>query len=446
MAEAQARQAGDRRPVELLQDLIRFDTSNPPGNEQACVAYINDLLIDAGFATTLLAKDPERPNLLTRLPGRGGAPPLLLYGHIDVVPASSQDWTQPPFEGRIIDGVLWGRGALDMKGGVAMMLSALLRAKADGLSPAGDVILAVLSDEEGGSDNGAKYLVEAHAERFAGVRYALGEFGGFSFYIGGKRFYPLQVGEKQTCFVKATVRGPAGHGALPRRGGTMARLARVLRRLDQRRLPVHVTPIARTMIETMAASLPPPTGLILRQLLNPALSASALSLLGERKPTFEAILRNTASATMVRAGELPNVVPSEATLGLDGRLLPGYGPSDFIAELHGVLGKDVELEIVRYDAGPSEADMGLLGTLAEILRELDPAGIPVPMLLPGGTDGRFFSRLGVQSYGFLPMNLPEDFKYTEMIHAADERVPIAALDFGAEAIYRALERYGDAGV
>ena len=181
---------------------------------------------------------------------------LLLYGHIDVVPVEGQNWQHPPFEGKNVDGWIWGRGTLDMKGGIAMMLAAFLRAKAEGLTPPGDVLLLVLSDEEAGGDYGARFLVEEHAGLFDGVRYALGEFGGFPLYVGGRRFYPIQVAEKQRCFLRAVVRGPGGHGALPMRGGAMAKLARLLKRLDRRRLPVHVTPVARRFLETMAACCP----------------------------------------------------------------------------------------------------------------------------------------------------------------------------------------------
>jgi acetylornithine deacetylase/succinyl-diaminopimelate desuccinylase-like protein len=180
-------------PQKLLQNLIRFDTTNPPGNEAECVKYINTLLTDAGFETVVLFKDANRPNLIVRLKGQGATAPLLLYGHVDVVTTANQKWAHPPFEAEIEDGYIWGRGALDMKGGVAMMLTAFLRAKAEHLNLSGDVALAIVSDEEGLGDYGAKFLVENHAEYFKGIRYAIGEFGGFSFYVGKKRFYPIGV-------------------------------------------------------------------------------------------------------------------------------------------------------------------------------------------------------------------------------------------------------------
>lgn len=430
-------------PVELLQNLIRFDTTNPPGNEVECIKYVNELLNQAGFQTTLLAKTANRPNLITRLKGQGTAPPLLLYGHVDVVTTANQTWTYPPFEGKISDGWLWGRGALDMKSGIAMMLSAMLRARAENLTPAGDIVLALVCDEETVGDNGASFLVEKHAEHFQGIRYALGEFGGFTLYMGKKRFYAIQVAEKQVCWMKARVRGEGGHGSMPVRGGAMAKLARLLTQLDQHPLPVHITPAAREMIETMASALPFVSGYVLRRLLNPRLTNGVLRLLGESGKTLEPLFRHTVAATIVRGSEKTNVIPTEIELEIDGRLLPGYSPEDLMAELRNVIGNEVELELVLYHRCPGEPDMGLFDLLSSILRECDPEGVPLPLLLPATTDAKFFSRLGIQTYGFTPMVLPEDFNFTKTIHSADERIPIEALDFGTEAIYKVLQRFGN---
>jgi acetylornithine deacetylase/succinyl-diaminopimelate desuccinylase-like protein len=431
-----------QRPEALLQNLIRFDTTNPPGNEEACITYVNKLLTEAGFETILLARDPARPNLVTRLTGQGQAPPLLLYGHVDVVTTANQVWQHPPFEGKLVDGYIWGRGALDMKGGVAMMLAALLRAKAEKLALPGDVILALVSDEEAGGDYGARYLVESHAALFEGVRYAIGEFGGFAFHAEGRRFYPLMVTEKQICWLKVTLRGPGGHGSLPVRGGTMAKLARLLQQVDRRRLPVHITPVTRQMIETMASALPFSMSLVLRQLLNPRLTSTILNLLGQRAELLDPLLHHTISATVVGGGDKINVIPSEITLKLDGRLLPGYRPADLLAEVRQIVGDEVELELIRHDPGPAEPDMGWFDTLAGILREADPEGVPMPLIVNGVTDARFFSRLGIQTYGFTPMNLPPGFPFWRTIHAADERIPVEAIAFGTEAIFKALQRFG----
>jgi acetylornithine deacetylase/succinyl-diaminopimelate desuccinylase-like protein len=430
-----------QRPVEILQNLIRFDTTNPPGNEAECVAYINSLLKDAGFETTILSRTPNRTNLITRLKGQGSAPPFMLYGHVDVVTTAGQAWTHPPFEAKLADGFVWGRGALDMKGAIAMMLSALLRAKSENLSPSGDIVLAILSDEEAGGDYGARFLVENHPQLFKGIRYALGEFGGARICLRGKKLYPIMVSEKQICWMKATVRGPGGHGSFPMRGGAMSKLARLLQQLERRRLPVHVTPVARQMIEGMASAFSFPISLILRQLLNPALTDMLLKLLGTAAKSLEPMLRNTVNATVVRGGEKINVIPSEIVLELDGRLLPGFKPDGMMAELRRIVDEDVELELVRHDPGPAEPDMGLFDMLAGILREADPGAHPFPTLLPGVTDGRHFSRLGIQTYGFTPMNSPQGHDLLQSAHAADERIPVESLAFGANAIYKALQLY-----
>ncbi len=431
-------------PVELLQNLIRFDTTNPPGNEVECIKYIDKFLTEAGFQTTFLAKVTNRPNLITRLKGQGTASPLLLYGHVDVVTTANQNWTHSPFEGKVLDGWVWGRGALDMKASVTMMLTAMLRAKAEGLTPAGDIVLAILCDEEAFGGYGAKFLVENHAEHFQGIRYAIGEFGGFTLYMGKRRFYPIQVAEKQICWIKACVRGEGGHGSMLVRGGAMAKLAQLLQQLEQRPLPVHITPVARDMIDTMASVLSFPSGYVLRRLLNPRLTDSVLRLLGERGKVLEPLLRNTVNATIVRGSETINVIPTEIVLEIDGRLLPGYSPEDMMAELRQVISDEVELELVLYHPCPGEPDMGLFDTLSSILREHDPGSVPLPMLLPATTDGKFFSRLGIQTYGFTPMVLPEEFNFMQTIHAANERIPVEALDFGTEAIYEVLQRFGNA--
>ncbi len=427
-------------PVELLQQLIRFDTTNPPGNEAECIAYLRRLLEDAGCDVELYAKDPARPNLVSRLRGRGDRAPLLLQGHVDVVTTVAQDWTRAPFGGELVDGWVWGRGALDMKGGVAMMVSAFLRAATDSVELPGDVVLAVLADEEAGGDFGAKFLVEQHAHLFEGVEYSLGEFGGFTLEIAGRHIYPIQVAEKQICWLKATVPGRGGHGALPQRGGTMARLGKFLTDLDRKRTPVHVTPVARAMIEAIADAVPRPTRDVLRALLRPRLTDRMLPLLKERARPMEGLLRNTVNATIIHAGEKVNVVPASVEVELDARALPGFGPDEVIAEVQALVGDDIDLELIRHDAGPPAPRLDQYEALAGILRELEPGAIPVPMLQGGVTDARFFARLGIQNYGFLPLRLPGDFRFTTLVHAADERVPADAIEFGTEAVFRALQR------
>ena len=245
-----------QRPDELLRALLRFDTTESAG-ERGGVRQLPPRRAGGGghpvhaAGARSGAAQPDRA-----AEGHGNAPPLLLQGHVDVVTTAHQDWTHPPFAADVADGYIWGRGALDMKGGVAMMVAAFLRAHAEGASLPGDVVLCIVSDEEAGGNNGARFLTEQHPEQFAGVRYALGELGGFTLNLGGRRFYPIMVAEKQACVVVATVRGPGGHASIPRRGGATAKLGRLLTTLDTRRLPVHITPTARLMIETLARACP----------------------------------------------------------------------------------------------------------------------------------------------------------------------------------------------
>ena len=427
-------------PVDLLSALLGFDTTNPPGDERECIEWIAGLLSDYGVASETFAADPDRPNLVARLPG-GDAPSLLLYGHVDVVPTTGQDWTHPPFSGVVEDGCVWGRGALDMKGGVAMLLSAFLRAAVEEVDLAGDVVICVLSDEEAGGDLGAAYMVEEHAAQFEGVEYALGEFGGFSMELGGRRFYPIQVAEKQVCWLRVTFRGPAGHGSLPRSGTAMAKLAAAVTALDETRLPVHVTPETEAMVSAMAAEVPPEAASDLEALLDPARTDEALAALDEHARLFDALLHNTVNATVVRGGDKENVIPGEVELTLDARLLPGFGPDDVISELRSVIGDEPEVEVIRYDPGPPEADLGLFDTLAGVLEDADPSGVPVPYVLMGATDGRHLADLGIQSYGFVPMDLPDSFEFMDLVHAADERIPTHCVEFGTDAVFEAISRY-----
>jgi len=427
--------------TKILQDLIRFDTTNPPGNERPCIEYVDRLLHDAGIETQRVAKDPERPNLLARLPGRGEAPGLLLFGHVDVVTTKHQMWAVPPFEGRIQDGFLWGRGALDMKSGVAMMLHALLRLAAERRALPADILLAVVVDEEAGGDAGSRFLASEHAEHFNGIRYAIGEFGGFPLYISRAPLYMIQVGEKQPCWTEVKLHGPAGHGARPMRDGAMADLGKLLVRLNRSRLPVHITPATERMVHAIADVLPAGKRVIFRRLLDPKRTDRILRRLGEIGRNLEPLFRNTVNATLVRGGEKPNVIPSEISLGLDGRLLPGYGPRDLLDELESAVGTPLDANVRLFDEGPTDMDLGLLPLLGASLAAAHPGAHAVPYLLPGSSDARFFARLGIQTYGFLPMNLPEGFDFFATIHAANERIPVESVEFGARVLHDVLVRY-----
>jgi len=426
--------------VGLTRDLIRLDTTNPPGQELIAIDLIERVLDEAGVSSARYENARGRPNLVARLKGRGEAPPFLLQGHVDVVTTVNQSWRHKPFGGEIVDGYLWGRGALDMKGGVAMMVSAVLQAHGRGGAP-GDLVLAILADEEAGGNQGAKWLVDNHPELFTGIKHGIGESGGVAQHIGGQRFYPIMVAEKRGCQVLVTLRGPGGHGSIPARGGAMAKLGALLTTLDSARLPVHITPPVKLLLEGMRDALDEPWKGRMAALLDPARADATLSEIGPMGANLDAALHNTVNATMVSGGLKINVIPSEVQVQLDGRLLPGFGPEDMLRELRAVIGPEPELEVQLVGPAQPEIDLSQLELFAAVLREADPGCVPLPYLVTGGTDARHFARLGIRTYGFLPLNNPADFNGATTIHAADERVPVSALEFGARCVFEAVMRY-----
>lgn len=294
-----------------------------------------------------------------------------------------------------------------------------------------------------GGTLGARWLVENRPELFAGVQYGIGEFGGFPFYIGGQKFYPIQVAERVGCELEVRITGPGGHGALGVKGGAPAKLGRVLTRLENRDLPYRITPVTRLMVDGFADGLSSPLSQVMRSLLNPLLGPQTFRLLGERMATLKPLFHNTAAPTIIHGGTARNVIPSEITLTLDGRMLPGVKPEQMVAELHRLLGSDVaQIRVVSSGVPqPPEPDMGLFPLLADVLTAQDPDGTPVPFLLPAVTDGRWFAKLGIQHYGYLPLDLPPDLSLTGLAHAADERIPVDAVEFGTRALRAVLAQY-----
>lgn len=426
------------QPVELLQELIRFETVNPPGNERPCIEWIGEILEAYDIEYETYAQMPERPNLLARVPG-GDAPPLLLYGHLDVVPVTGQEWTHPPFEGTRADGHIWGRGALDMKSGVAMYLATFLRFAVGEDEPAGDILFLAVADEESGGDAGMRFLVEEHPALFEEVEFALGEFGAFEFDFAGIETYPIQTNEKQVCWLEATFRGRSGHASLPTPDTAMADMAEFVSAIESTRLPVHITPTVEEMIEAIAQTQPPEQAGTYRSLLDLDRTNEVLDTLGEEGRMLDALLHNTVNPTMVHGGDKENVVPEEISLYLDCRLVPGQTPADVIEELREISDLAVSFEIDQFDEGPPDADMRLFGLLEDAIdRETD--GTAIPFLMFGGTDGRHLAKVGVQSYGFIPMQLGE-LPFLDLVHSGDERIPIETVEWGTDLVYDVVRRY-----
>ncbi|MFI1739962.1 M20/M25/M40 family metallo-hydrolase [Streptomyces sioyaensis] len=436
--------AQGRSPVWIAQRLIRFNTVNPPGSEAECVQWIRGVLDGAGIETRIVACDPRRPNLIARLPGRGLEPPLLLHAHVDVVPVEGQKWTRPPFAGEVVDGELWGRGAVDMKGQLAMMMAALLRMKACGEVPAGDIILAVVPDEETGSDVGSRFLVEQHPEFFEGVRYAIGEDGGAELGVGRyARIHPIVVAEKRTCWVRLTVRGPGGHASRVAPGsGAVGRLRRVLESISSGGLGIEQTPVVDLMLKELANALPSGVGERIDAFRNNPADPSVLDGLEETTVRYlRSLVQHTVSATVLHGGTGTNVHPTEITLELDGRVLPGeYTTEEFLTLLRQQVGADLDLELfVEGELSPPPRIDAFYDRLAAVLQAKDPEGIPLPLVTTASTDARLFSsRLGIQCFGWMPLRHGPDVVYRDRLHCPDERIAVSALEFGADCFHALL--------
>jgi acetylornithine deacetylase/succinyl-diaminopimelate desuccinylase-like protein len=426
-------------PVELLQELIRFPTENPPGDVRDCIGFIQNLLSALGIASEVYARDALRPNLVARLPGRGVAPPLLLYGHVDVVPVSDQSWTVQPFAGLIKVGFVWGRGALDMKSGLAMLLSAFAAMKDS--PPPGDVIFCAVSDEETGGQNGAGFLVDSHPELFAGVKHALGEFGAFSFDLFGRRFMPIQVDERQFVGITAHIAEAGGHAALSGTANAAVSAAQFVRDVSRIVLPIVQTVATKRMLRTMALNVSPLASAALLLLSVPGIAPLILRILGRRAAALSSCMKSAVTPTVIRCGTKRNVVPSSAVIEMDARLVPGDSLENMLGRLKRVAPKGTTFTVQAQHRQKAATDMSQYRQLEKLLRDEYPGAIPVPMLLPGTTDARHFNRLDIQTYGFLPVAMPKGMAYMTLIHGADERIPVEALSTGTRLIAKYVGEY-----
>ncbi|MBS2029017.1 MAG: M20/M25/M40 family metallo-hydrolase [Deltaproteobacteria bacterium] len=432
--------------LELFQALLRIDTTNPPGHERAAAELLAESLRKDGLEPQLLEKLPGRTNLVARLKGDGSKPPLLLTGHLDVVAAEDGKWTHPPFGAEIHDGWLWGRGALDMKNMVAMSAMILKALKRSGTPLKRDLIFAAVADEEDGCENGSIFLSNEHAD-LVKAEFALGEIGGFTLRMGGARLYPVQVAHKGMAWIRASVKGTPGHGSLPREDQAVHKLALALARLGHQKLPVHVSKPVRAMIEGIK-KVQPLTGKIgLSLLTRPLFTEWVLETLFPDKGiarSFNALLRNTAVATVVKAGYKTNVIPGEAEALIDGRVLPGQSTADLLRELRNVLGDDVDLAVQR-EMAPLEmpTESALVDAIRTALHEADPAASMLPYVMPGFTDGGPFSKLGVLYYGFAPVFFPETpaVSFAELYHGHDERIPVEGFFQGLAVLRDVVTRF-----
>lgn len=441
VGEARARVLDEQALDEVVRftsDLIRIDTTNRGGGdcqERPAAEYAAARLEEAGLRTTVLERTKGRANVVARFEGTDpSADAILVHGHLDVVPAETADWSVDPFSGEIRDGVVWGRGAVDMKNMDAMILAAVRHWARAGLRPRRDVVIAFTADEEASAEDGSGYLADEHAELFEGCTEGISESGAFTFHDGrGRQLYPIAAGERGTAWLKLTARGRAGHGSKVNRENAVTRLAAAVTRIGGHQWPLRLTPTVRAALTEMAALYGIEPGLE-----SPGGVDKLLDRLGPAAKLVESTVRNSANPTMLEAGYKVNVIPGEAVAYVDGRYLPG-GEDEFRTTMDRLTGPDVEWEFAHHEVAlQAPVDSPTYARMRAAVKEFAPEGHTVPYCMSGGTDAKQFSRLGITGYGFAPLKLPEGLDYLALFHGVDERVPVEALHFGVRVLDRFL--------
>lgn len=422
--------------VRLASDLIRFDTSNFGGGtangEREAAEYVGAYLQSLGLEVEYYEPIPRRTNVMARIIGRDRSKPaLVLHGHLDVVPAIAEDWSVDPFAGLVKDGMLWGRGAVDMKNMNAMILTAVADILRAGEQPERDLVLAFFADEENGGVEGSALVVQNRPEWFAGATEAISEVGGYSITVDDRRAYLLQVGEKAMIWIRLVAKGRAGHGSRLHDDNAITRLAEAVAAIGRTRWPLRLTPTT----EALLAGLSDLTG---RSADDPdALAAAA----GPAEAFLRSSFRTTTNPTVLSAGYKHNVIPETAEALVDVRVIPGT-EDDVLAELQQIVGEGIEIQTVVRDIGMETPFAGdLVDAMVAALGRSDP-GVPViPYLLGAGTDNKALAYLDITGYGFAPLRLPADLDFTGMFHGVDERVPVESLVFGQRVLADLLRTY-----
>jgi acetylornithine deacetylase/succinyl-diaminopimelate desuccinylase-like protein len=422
----------------ICQDLLRIDTSNygdgsGPG-ERAAAEYVMGSLTEVGLDPELVESAPGRSSVVVRLPGEDSSRgALVLHGHLDVVPAQASDWTVDPFGGEERDGLLWGRGAVDMKDMDAMILAVVRQMAREGRRPARDVVVAMFADEEAGGAYGARWLVDNRPDLFEGATEAISEVGGYSVEIDGRRTYLLQTAEKGIGWLRLVADGRAGHGSQVNADNAVTHLAAAVARIGQHPWPMTLTPTVRRLLEGVADL----TGTRFEE-DDPDAVDRLVAALGPAARFVGATIRNTANPTQLAAGYKANVIPGRAEAVLDTRFLPGHG-EEAMATLRRLAGEHVRIEPIHEDIAlevPFEGD--LVDAMVAALHAEDPGAAVLPYTLSGGTDNKSLARLGITGYGFAPLLLPPELDFSAMFHGVDERVPTSALTFGVRVLDRLL--------
>ncbi|MCX7942966.1 MAG: M20/M25/M40 family metallo-hydrolase [Deltaproteobacteria bacterium] len=433
---------GNEEIIKVLSELIKIDTSNPPGNEKEAIEYCARYLKSYGVEPIVIESAPKRANLVARVKGTGRTP-FLLTGHIDTVPADEANWRFPPFSGVLEDGAIWGRGALDMKHFVAMLLVVIRELIAENFKTKRDIIIVITCDEEEGSQCGARFLVEKHPD-LIDAEFGLGEVGGFSMSVAGKRLYPVMTSEKGFAWLKITAEGESGHGSMPVFRNSIGRLGLAAWRLSNILLPLHITKDASNFLRNLG-SIIGYKGKLLRLLeynLTNELVVEKLVTNQSQKKYFKSLLRNTASPTLFFAGDKINVIPKVAYLKVDLRYLPGISLEEAVDEVREVVGDDVNIEVESYgEPVQFESNTELFKLIKDVVEREDRFSIVTPYMSPGFTDAKYFSKKNITVYGFTPLRFEGDFSYVSLIHSENERVPVSALLWGKHVLKQIIKEY-----
>ena len=409
----------------IARDLIRFDTDNfglgRSNGETEAAEYVAAKLEALGLTPQLFDSEPGRTSVVTRVPGRDPErPAMVLHGHLDVVPADPENWSVDPFEGVINDGMLWGRGAVDMKNMDAMILTSLGDILSAGELPARELVVAFFADEENGGVYGSHFMVDEHPELFAGTTEAVSEVGGYSIDLAGTRAYLLQTGEKALLWIKLVARGTAAHGSRVIRDNAVTKLADAVAKLGREEWPVHLTETTRDQLKRLAEILG-----------GDAADPDALiSEAGTAAGFLQAGIHVTTNPTVLEAGYKHNVIPDRAEALIDTRPFPGR-EDEVLARIREIVGPEIEIEIVHHDIGMEGSfDGPLVDAMVASLHRFDPGAPVLPYLMSGGTDNKALAKLGITGYGFAPLKLGPELDFPAMFHGVDERVPLDALAFG----------------
>ena len=417
--------------VTICQDLIRIPSVNfgdGKGDEEAVARYIVDSLAEVGIGATIYESAPKRHNVVARIEGVDTSRPgLVVHGHIDVVPADPKDWSTDPFSGEIKDGMIWGRGAVDMKNMDAMLLALVREWARSGYKPPRTIVLVFFADEESGSLFGSRWMVKNHPEVFAGCSEAISEVGGFSVTVGdGKRLYFIEGAQKGIHWMRLTAKGRAGHGSMINGDNALTALSEAVAKIGRYEWPQRYTKTVKALFSKVAEVTSRPYD---ESDLRPLLKE-----IGPVSRMIGATLQNTANPTQLDAGYKANVIPQEAHAVIDGRFLPGY-EDEMNQTLRSIVGPDIEIETITRDiALEVEFEGPLVEAMIQSIKAQDPEGIPVPYLMSGGTDNKALSELGIVGYGFSPLRLPPELDFMALFHGADERVPLESLTFGVRAL------------